>query len=203
MLKGSGRSDTGAVGNVVKRVENVARVYDREVVFDGSGDDHDAPFTQWVAMGNDTLNVVSDPDHVLGRRSLEFDKVNGAANTKIAAVVNANLDLDLSRFLGSDRLVALFQIPDLTDVDYVAVRLGTDASNYNEWRMADTEITAAVWQEMNVELQECEYSVTGEGWNPENVKYAAFCVAFDLETDALADIILDHVVVREHSSLSW
>ena len=195
MIGTTDKSGTGAIGDARGVVQNVAPVYDREVVFDGRGDDTDAPFTDWAAMNADTLNVVSDLNHVRGRFAIEFDKVAGVPTTIFAALVNTSLDLDCSRFLPTDEIVALFQIPDLTNVAYVAIRLGTDATNYNEWRMADTAITAGVWQKFSARLSECQVAVVGDGWNPRTVTYCAFVVAFDAAANTLADMFLDSIQV--------
>ena len=195
MIGTTDKAGTGAIGDARGVVQNVAPLCDREVIFDGSGDDTDAPFTDWAAMNADTLNVVSDLNHIRGRFAIEFDKVAGAPTTIFAALVNDSLNLDCSRFLQTDEIEALFQIPDLTNVAYVAIRLGTDATNYNEWRMADTAITAAVWQKFSARVSECEIAVVGNGWDPKTVTYCAFVVAFDAAANALADMFLDSIEI--------
>jgi hypothetical protein len=188
------REKTGAVGNELGKVENVAPVVDREMVFDGSGDSWGAATKAWAVLSDDTDNLTTDLSHVLGTHSIEFDKVNGAGNTKFAGVAATTLDLDLSRFLVFDRVEATFQLSSIADVVSVRVRLGTDASNYNEWTMPWVGILAGAWNTLSMEIMES--SVAGNGWNPEHVKYGAFVVEFGAETDALADVLLDNVVVR-------
>jgi hypothetical protein len=195
MLKGNtNKEDSGAVGDRRGRVRNAALVQDREVVFDGSGDDHDAPFTDWSALSDDTLNVTSDLSHMLGRYSLEFDKVNGAGNTKLAGVVSTSLKLDMSRFLWMDRVEAAFQVSSIADLVNIHVRLGTDASNYNQWTSQYIGTLAGEWNVLSMELKDC--SVVGNGWDPTNVTYGAFVLEFSAETDTLADILLDSLLLR-------
>ncbi len=195
MIRGTTTKEgSGAAGDRRGIVRNVALVEDREIVFDGSGDDHDAPFTDWAVLSDDTDTLESDLNHLLGRYSLEFDKVDGAGDTVFAGVVNANVNLDLSRFLWMDRIEAAFQVSSIADVVNIIVRLGTDASNYNQWTSQYIGTLAGAWNVLSMQLREC--SVVGNGWNPADVRYAAFIVEFSAETDTLADILLDSVVVR-------
>jgi hypothetical protein len=188
------REKTGAVGNELGQVENVAPVVDREVIFDGSGYAWSAETKAWVVLSDDTDNLTTDVKHVLGTHSLEFDKVNGAGNTVFAGVQATGLDVDASRFLQFDRVEATFQVSSVADVVSVRVRLGTDASNYNEWTMPWVGILTGVWNVLSMKLRES--TVVGNGWDPVHVKYGAFVVEFGAETDALADVLLDSVVVR-------
>lgn len=162
---------------------------------DGGGTD-DQTLTPAVAANSDTFNVTTDANHILGASSIEFDKVNGSNNKINAGVERADLDLDLSRFTAEDIIEGYVLIPDKTNVATVEVRLGTDASNYNAWQLDDSNITAAVWQQFKKKLSECVVTVVGTGWNPAEVKYAAVVVIFDLETNTLVDMLLDHLLVR-------
>ena len=149
--------------------------------------------TGWTAFGNDTLNLAVAPEHILGTQSIEFDKVNGLANLKLAGCsATISPTVDVRRFVALDKLQSAIYISNKVDVDYAFIRLGTDASHYNEWRLADGSITQAVWQSFSVLLNTAQATGGSNGWTPSAVAYIAVGVAFDLETDALAGIRFDH-----------
>jgi len=158
--------------------------------------------TQTLTMAdlaqNDTgPEIVLDLNHVLGETSIEFDKVDGT-HGKVRCGIEKLLTvpLDLSRFTAPDLLEAVFSIPNIADVDTVEVRIGTDSANYNEWWIEDGSLTGAIWELMSVALNTCEMTVVGNGWDPSRVVYVAFVVEFDAQDDALADILLDYILVR-------
>lgn len=184
-------SDSGAVGHPYgrARVMNVAPLDDRELFIDGA-------IGNWVINGNDTANLTTDPNHVLGPSSLEFDKIDGTENTVYAGVKRANPQstlYDCSRFLGDATLQIRIKIPSLTDVAQVELRLGTDTSNYQLWSWADTALPANAWTELFARLD--AGTIVGTGWNPSDIRYAALLVKFDAETDTLADILVDYVLI--------
>jgi len=168
---------------------------DREVIFDGRGKTNMSPTTNWAVLSDDTDNLVTDLDHVVGTHSLEFDKVNGAGNTVYAGVVNTAVALNLERFLHGDVLDIVCSLSVLTNVAEIEVRLGTDASNYRQWVVADTALSAG-WNTEVVRLDDSGATNVGNGWDPTHIKYAAFIVKFDAETDTLADILLDYIGIR-------
>ncbi len=173
----------------------VAPVQDREVIFDGRGDPKMIPTTDWAALSTDTTGVSTDLAHILGTHSLEFDKVDGAANTVFGGLVNTEIVRNLSRFLDSDVLDVVFSLSTIADVEEVRVRLGTDASHYREWIIPDEDLKAG-WNRKTLRLDDPLAVNTGNGWDQTNVKYAAFIVEFDAQDDTLADVLLDSIVLR-------
>lgn len=158
--------------------------------------------TGWTVLGNDTDNLAAQGNHVMGTGSLEFDKVNGAANTKLAAIQETiTPTLDLTRFGPDDELQGSFLVTSKVDIDYAFVRLGADSSNYNEFQFAAAGITINVWQDFHVALASTVVAVTGNGWDPSAVAYVLVGVAFNLETDTLANIFWDslRIVSSRHT----
>ena len=148
--------------------------------------------TGWTVLGNDTINLTTDLNHITRTASLEFDKTDGLANTKLAGVYRTISALDLSRFGPDDELQFHIYISNKVDVDYAFVRLGTSVSHYNEWRVSDASITDAVWSPMHVALAGYTLgSLVGNGHNMSAIAYVVVGVAFDLETDALPNILWD------------
>jgi len=132
----------------------------------------------------------------LGTKSLEFDKVDGGDNELFAGVSATIPEIDLSRFGLEDKLVSAVYISDKTNVAYAFIRLGTSVSHYNEWQLADGDITQAVWQMFSMTLAATEVTVTGNGWTPSAVTYVCVGVMFDGEANALADIRFDNLAIE-------
>lgn len=157
----------------------------------------------WSALGNDTLNLATTKKHVTGTDALTFDKVNGAANTVFAGIQKTISSVDLGNLSPHDIIQTACYIPDLTNVDYVFVRIGTDSSHYNEWRIADTELTGAVFTTLVFNIGDANYAgITGNGWTSAAITYITVGVAFDAETNALAGIVFDSISfhTNQHTS---
>ena len=155
--------------------------------------------TGWTALGNDTTGLATDLDHTDGTKSLEFDKVNGAANTAVAGIQKTLSSVDLTGYHNQSIIHWSLNVSTVADIDYAFIRLGTSASHYNEWRVADTAI-AVGWNLMAVTLGiPSTTGNTGNGANFADIDYVVVGVVFDAETSTLADIRVDHVAI--HSSI--
>jgi len=150
--------------------------------------------TGWAVLGNDTTNLAASSTRLLGLKSLEFDKANGAANTVYAgAAKTVDLNLGFEDILPWDYIVFTCYLSALTNVANAFVKLGTDATNNLEFRDADTNLQAG-WNFCQVRLADA--LLNGTGWDPENIDYLQVGVTFDAETDALADIKFDGLYLR-------
>lgn len=146
------------------------------------------PSSEWSALGNDTTNLTWTPVRLQGRSGLRFDKADGAANTKLACVYREVASVNIERsFDPHDVAVWPMIVPDLTNVEYAFLRIGSDASNYIELRYADTSLTAARWCLCRAALGEAY--VAGSGADLSAVEYVAVGVAFDGEANTLANIV--------------
>jgi len=148
-----------------------------------------------ATTGNGALDALAtDLNHVMGTASIEFNKVDGT--DKIRAGIQKTITAgDLSDYHnGGGYIHASIYIGDLTDVAHVFVRLGTDSSNYNEWRI---DSMVGGWNAFRFMLMAPTGSGnTGTGWNIAATTYVAIGVHFDAEDDALADIRVDHIVLN-------
>lgn len=144
----------------------------------------------WTALGNDTTNLAVSDVGLFQTSMLEFDKANGAANSKIAGASATVTSFPARLFRETDRIVSSVYVSATTDVDYALVRLGLDSTNYFEWRYADTSLTAGRHTTISVALGDCY--VGGDGWTyaePDIASlYVAVGVAFDAEDDTLSSI---------------
>ncbi len=150
--------------------------------------------TGWSALGNDTLNLALTTIHVLGTGALSFDKVNGAANTVFGGIEKTIANQNFDGLSPHDILQTVVFASSVADVDYVFLRLGTNSSNYNEWRIDGAALTDAIWETLLFEIGDAAHSgATGAGVDWAAVTYCAIGLAFGVETDTLAGILFDEI----------
>jgi hypothetical protein len=152
-------------------------------------------------LGNDTDNLTTGTVRLGGSGSLQFDKVDGAANTVFAGAYRTIDKTPLiSKFKPWDQVGISCEVSASTNVAYVFARVGADASNYVEWRWDDASLRAGIMTFLTTDFG--SGAVTGTGWSEidlENVgnvydwDYLAVGVAFDAEGNALANIRLQRL----------
>ncbi len=153
--------------------------------------------TGWTVLSNDTTTLATSTKHVTGTNSLSFAKVDGAANGTAAGIQKTLDRVTLNRVSPRDTIRVCFYLSSIADVAYVFVRLGTNSTNYNEWRVDDADITAGAFNTADVFVGEASHAgITGNGWDPTNITYACVGVEFDGEDDALAGILFDHLAYQ-------
>ena len=151
--------------------------------------------TDWTVLGNDTANFTTTTNHVLGTLALEFDKIDGSANTVFAGIQKTITSIDLTPYhKGGGFFCCSIYVSNTTDINYAFLRVGTDSSNYNEWR-GDQEDMTAGWNCFKKSMLKPD-SYTGNGWNNAAVTYIAIGVAFGSENDTLANIAVDHIATN-------
>lgn len=145
----------------------------------------------WLILDDATENFTTTKKHVLGTDALIFDKTDGSGT--FAAVIDQTITaVDIGKPSPHDLLQTVIYIPDLADVAYVLVRVGTNDTNYNEWRIPDSALTAATFETLIFNIGDAAHAgITGDGWNPSVITYIALGVQFDGEDDALVGIIFD------------
>lgn len=153
------------------------------------------PSTVWSVLGNDTTNLDWTPISLSRQHGIQFDKADGAANTKLAGASRA-VSVNLADYCEPhDTIVWPMIASALTNVAYAFCRVGTDASNYTEFRYADSSMTAGRWNLCKSKIG--EGYVTGNGGNLSAVTYVAVGLAFDAEGDTLTDIIAGSVYIAD------
>lgn len=150
--------------------------------------------TGWTILGNDTENLEASVTHAWGTHALQFDKKNGTDNTTLGGAYRTVAFNLLDNWNPEDRICWLANLSDLTNVAYSFVRLGTSSSHYAEWRFVDSSHTAGRFTLCSEKLGNCY--VTGNGCNWRNIEYMVVGVAFDAETNALANMEIDQVYLR-------
>ncbi len=153
-------------------------------------DDLDA-IASWAAstdasgIAQETIHV---PDHSLAN-SLSFDK---AAGTVVEASYGKTIDSTDASVLGGDALITWFvKHGDFTNVASVFIRLGTDASNYNQYGMDPVDFSTTLWNHITMPLHEGVQ--TGTGLNLSAITYVAFGVIMDAAGNTIADVFFNDV----------
>ena len=157
----------------------------------------------WSVFNDDAENLLTTKKHAIGTDALTFDKTDGLANTVLAIIDKTVSSTDLGDISPHDLIQTIFYVPALTFVDYVLVRLGTDDTNYNEWRIPDSSLTADTFEILIFSIGDVNHgAVTGNGWNPSAITYIAVGVAFDAPGDARTGIIFDSLSyhTNQHTS---
>lgn len=168
-----------------------ALVQDREVI------DAMNAITGWTALDTDTTTIATATNHILGSASLSFAKANTAANSTFAGVEKTITSINLSRF-GAGSAIEIAINVDTALVASAFIRLGTDSSNYSQWLIDDSALLDQIWDFARIPLFTGATdggAVTGTGWDMSAITYASVGINFDLETNALAGILFDHLAV--------
>ena len=149
--------------------------------------------TDFTALNNDTINVADSLNHVFGTGAVTFDKTNGAANTVFGAITTTVSALDISDIFEDGAFVGMsMYLPSLTNVSYAFIRLGTDSSNYNEWRWTSTDLSAASWMTLRKPTASPS-AYLGNGWDSTAITYLCVGVAMSAESNTLTGIVVDHI----------
>ena len=152
----------------------------------------------WAAIDSDTTGVAVSTKHTLGTQSIEFDKVDGAADSGIGGVTKALTAINLDGASPHDIIQCVTHVGSTAALDggsaFFFIRLGTNSIDYNEWRIDGTEFTAGEWETVAVEIGDASH--TGQGgagitWTA--ITYIAVGFSFDAVGDALANILVDEI----------
>jgi len=148
----------------------------------------------WTVLGDDAISLATTTNHVCKTVALEFDKVDGSDDTTIAGIQKTITSIATCPYVESGGFALVpFYISSTAAVDYVFLRLGTDSSNYNEWRLSnDNDTFVAGWNLGRMPLT-TPAAVVGNGISTVAVTYMVVGISFDAETDELADIAFDRV----------
>lgn len=150
--------------------------------------------TGWTVLGNDTLNLATTTNHLTGSNALTFDKVDGAANTVFAGIQKTITTVDMGELDLHDIVQTVCYVSSSANIDYIFVRIGTDSTNYNEWRISGDDIGAGDFQILGLTIGSASQSGnTGNGVNWGSISYIAVGVAFDNQNNTLSGIIFDQL----------
>lgn len=150
--------------------------------------------TGWTALNNDAGNVATSTDHLSGTASITFDKLDGSANTLYAIIQKTVSSTDISKlFQGSSFLMGFVKLPTLSELDSVVIRLGTNSTNYNEWRFGADGLTTGRWNPIRIPLGQSIES-TGNGWDASAITYIAVGTRHTQESSTMTGIKWDNLM---------
>lgn len=150
-------------------------------------------YNDFTILGNDTANLADSSNHQFGTGAITFDKVDGAANTVYAGVSFALSSIDIQELFEDGGFVGLgAYLPSLNNVIRVILRLGTDSSNYNEWRWEVADLTASAWNQLRAPTGRPS-TYAGNGWDTSDIDYGAVVVQFNSQSNTLAGIVIDNI----------
>lgn len=152
----------------------------------------------WAAINDDTTGVASSTKHVLGSASVEFDKVAGSSDSQIGGITKTLTAIDLSGASPHDILQMVTYVGSTGELDdgdsYVFLRLGASSTNYNEWRIDSSLLTAGIWETVAFEIGDASFAGqggTGIDWSA--IAYIAAGFFFDDIDDTLANSYIDEI----------
>jgi hypothetical protein len=151
--------------------------------------------TDWTALNNDTDTIADSVKHVFGTGAVSFNKANGAANTVFACIQDTIPATCLSEVFEAGGFVGMgMYIPSLTNVVSAFLRLGTDASHYQQFTWPVASLIAATWLNLRTSASTPDYAnCLGNGWDPSAITYVAVGVQFNSESATLTGIVVDHI----------
>lgn len=151
--------------------------------------------TGWTQLNNDAGNIALETFSVTDTDALEFDKLDGAANTVYAIIQKTITSVDIcSTSRVQSWIVAGLNIPTLTDVVNGVVYLGTNSSNYNSWTFPVESFTAGRYEEMRISTANAS-GFAGDGWDCSAVTWIAVGLEFAAQDDTLTDILWDRLAI--------
>jgi len=153
-----------------------------------------APWSAISGLAAD--NLAESTTHKIGSKSLEFDKAAGHVDAGVERTFNVPFDLGTAEATRKSIQFAV-NLSSLTDVVSAWVRLGTDGSNYAEFRVPVADL-ASGWNRCTRHLLDNGWTQAGTGLNTAALTYLAVGVEFSAAGDTLADILFDNVLFLEH-----
>lgn len=147
----------------------------------------------WTALNVASTNKGNSINHIWGVTSVTIDKAADGAITTGGCFKVPPQAINLRRHGPMASVRWSLYIPLLTGVNYAFLRLGTDATNYIEWRIPAGKLTTG-WNPFEV-LVAAPSNYLNNGWDPTAVTYVAWGLEFALAATALAGILCDNISV--------
>jgi len=143
--------------------------------------------TNWTALDANTTGLVQSPVRPFGRGAIQFNKANGGTTSKSAAIYGSLASRRLgAAFAPQDFIAWMVEVSSVAAIDYAWVRLGTDATNYAEWRYPDSSLVAGRFTFCRERLANAY--VTGKGLDQRAIEFISVGVEFDAKTDVLSNM---------------
>lgn len=143
----------------------------------------------------DCINRDDDYDHMTGDASASWDK-EGAGAMIMSGMHQQFADedeIDITDYVADDYFAVTFQCPNVSELDYVRLRVGSGSTSFWEYRWSpDTcAIIEDEWTTLYVKLADLT-AAASRVWT-EKIKYFQFLFVMDAVDDTFTDAKLDSI----------
>lgn len=173
---------------MVQPLDAAGRVIGQQPVTISDFEDH----TDWTVLNDETSGKADETTHITGTKATTFNKVTG--DSLVAGIYDTIASLDVSGYGGQGVVNLIIYLSSIDRVTSVEVRLGTDITNANIWRVPIGKL-AVGWNRLSFKLGDVTADL-GNGWNDAVVTHAAVAVNFHAVTDTLSGIIVDSLTMQ-------
>jgi len=152
--------------------------------------------TGWTAVG-DASNLATSTTHLVGTKSMSWDKAGG---TNVISGIQKTLTpaVDLGTAGATQHRVFWFlNFGAVANVATAWIRLGTDASNYDQWSIPVASLVANWNVILTPLLADPSWTQVGTGLNTSAVTYIAVGYTTALAADVLAGTKADCVSTKQ------
>jgi len=148
---------------------------------------------EWTVLNADVTTLATSTNCLGGSASVSFAKTDGAANSTVAGIYNDNISTAILKDVSpQDELAWYIYVSSKADIAYAFLRIGTDATNYIEYRYDDSDLEAATWNRCHKPIwRPSDLQGTFCDWAA--VTYLAVGVVMDAQDDALAGILCGQI----------
>ena len=149
--------------------------------------------TGYAVFDAATTNLAATTSSWFGTNAIEFDKAAGTSVTCGAGkTLTGSQVIKVGHFVNPHDYIGWeLYVTATTNIAHAFVRIGRNATNYLEFRYADSSIGTNVWTRCNSRLGDAYITGTGCDWD--KITYIAIGVVFDSTANTLADMWVDHV----------
>lgn len=152
--------------------------------------------TGWTAVG-DASNIATSTTHLVGTKSMSWDKAGG---TDVVSGIQKTLTpaVDLGTVGATQHRVFWFlNFGAVANVATAWIRLGTDASNYDQWSIPVASLVVGWNVILTPLLADPSWTQVGTGLNTSAVTYIAVGYTTALAADVLAATKADCVSTKQ------
>lgn len=146
----------------------------------------------WVA-GNDASGITQEAPHIAHHSTVTSLSLDKSGATEVDGFYGKTITAVDASVLSGDALVTWFVKRSSwpSDLALVAVRLGTDSSNYNQYGIDPTDFSTTLWNHITMPLHEGVQ--TGTGLNLAAITYVAFGVVMDAVNDTITEVFFNEL----------
>ena len=146
--------------------------------------------------------IATTANHVPHEDKTASTSFNKIAGNVIGGIQDTITAVDASAFEGQTLMCWQVWLSSYADIDYLWLRVGTDASNYTEWRVTDVaDFQASRFERIQAEQHQL-FANTGNGADFSAITYVAAGVATSLAADTLSGIVIDYINMLSFPNVS-